>query len=228
MKGLILRILVPAAAAIAALAPATGLASDHSDGVKTGLDLAADITDLFTFTSPKDPNKLVLIMNANGFAGPSSTFSDVVDYKIRIRPVPDVKTMVPSTSAASEKSIVCSFAGGSLFDAKQRATCVLDLGGAKESISFDTRMPGFKAGGSAEQNGVRIFAGIRSDPWFADVGKIADFDKGKRIDKPNGSNHLLQGKNVLSIVVELDKSRVVGSNGPLLAVVAQTVRRSGL
>jgi hypothetical protein len=227
MRG-ILRVLLPAAAAALVLTPINGMASDHSDGVKTGLDLAGDITDLFTFTSPKDPNKLVMIMNANGFASASSTFSNAIDYKIRIRPVADVKTMVPSASATSEKSIVCSFAGAVLIGSNQRATCVVDLGGTKETLSFDTRMPGFKAGGSAEQNGIRIFAGIRSDPWFADVAKIADFDKGKRIDKPNGSNHLLQGKNVLSIVVELDKSKVVGSNGPLLAVTAQTVRRSGL
>jgi hypothetical protein len=217
---------LPIVAAILAFAPAPSRASDHSDGVKTALDLAADLTDLFTFTSPKDPSKIVMILNVNGFAGPSSLFSDVVDYKFRIRQIPDAKTLVPNPDASKEQSIVCRFAGGiTLLDANQTATCVLEVGGSSQTITFNTRTPDFKAGGSTNQNGVRIFAGVRSDPWFADVGKIASFDKGNRVDKPNGSNHLLQGKNVLSIVVEMDKSRL---GGPLLAVTAQTVRKAGL
>src|SRR5688572_20774164 len=100
MKLVKLTMMILSGAAAFTLAPASSHASDHSDGVKTALDLAADITDLFTFTSPKDPNKLVMIMNVNGFAGPSSRFSDAVDYKFRIRPIADAKTLVPSTDPA--------------------------------------------------------------------------------------------------------------------------------
>jgi hypothetical protein len=221
------RLALPALALAVGLgfAPRTSEASDHSDGVKTAVDLAADLTDLFTFTSPENPNKLVLIMNVNGFAGRDSRFSDVVDYKFRIRPIADAKTLAPSTDPAKEQSIVCSFTGGlPLLDAKQRATCNFQLSGARQTISFDTRKPGAKAGGSGEENGLRVFAGVRSDPWYADLNKIVAFDKGTRPERANPKNGL-QGRNVLSIVVEVDKSRLPG---PLLAVTAQTVRKAGL
>lgn len=216
---------LPIVAAIVAFAEVPSRASDHSDGVKTALDLAADITDLFTFTSPKDPNKVVMIMNVNGFAGKRSLFSDVVDYKFRIRQIPDAKTLVPNADPAKEQNIVCSFTGGiSFIDAKQHATCKLNVGGGTQTIELDTRGGNYKAGNSVTQGGVRVFAGVRSDPWFADISKIGAFDKGQAIDRTSPKN-ALDGKNVLSIAIEIDKSRL---GGPLLAINAQTVRRSGL
>lgn len=224
MKALF-RLGFPIVAALACFAELPSRASDHSDGLKTATDLAADITDLFTFPSPKDPNKVVMILNVNGFAGKRSLFSNAVDYKIRIRQIHDAKTLVPDGSAANEQSIVCSFEGGiTLIDANQHATCKLNLASGSQTLTFDTRSDKFAAGGTVTQGDIRIFAGVRSDPWFADIGKIGSFDKGQRIDRSNPSN-ALKDKNVLSIVVELDKSRL---GGPLLAINAQTVRRSGL
>ena len=72
-----------------------------------------------------------------------------------------------------------------------------------------------------EQGIARVFAGVRSDPWFLDLGKTVAFDKGQHIQKAGGSNGL-HGQNILSIVVEIDKSKL---NGPLLAITAQTVRK---
>jgi len=227
MKSL-LQLGLPIVAAIVAFAEVPSRASDHSDGVKTALDLAADLTDLFTFTSPKDPNKVVMILNVNGFAGKKSLFSDVVDYKFRIRQIPDAKTLVPNPDPAKEQTIVCSFTGGiSFIEAKQHATCRLNVGGATQTVEFDTRGDSYKAGNSTTQGGVRIFAGVRSDPWFADISKIGAFDKGQAIDRTSPKN-ALEGKNVLSIAIEIDKARLTGGAGPLLAINAQTVRRSGL
>jgi len=206
-------------------APTPSQASDHADGVKTTLDLAADLTDLFTFTSPKDPNKLVMIMNVHGLANRTSRFSNAVDYKFRIRPIDDAKTLTPSADPSKEQSIVCSFSGGIAFiDAKQRATCAFNLGGqhGTQTISFDTRAPNYTAGGASPDGGIaRVFAGVRSDPWFLDLGKTVAFDKGTKVDRAGGSNGL-HGMNVLSIVVEIDKSKL---NGSLLAITAQTVRK---
>jgi hypothetical protein len=206
-------------------APTPSQASDHADGLKTTLDLAADLTDLFTFTSPKNPDKLVMIMNVHGLANSTSRFSNAVDYKFRIRPIDDAKTLVPSSDPAKEQSIVCSFTGGIAFiDGKQHATCIFNLGPSRapERISFETRASNYSAGGSSPEQGIaRVFAGVRSDPWFLDLGKTVAFDKGQHIQKAGGSNGL-HGHNILSIAVEIDKSKL---NGPLLAVTAQTVRK---
>jgi hypothetical protein len=208
-------------AAVAAI-PSGAQASDHADGLKTALDKAADITDLFVFTSPTDAGKLVLIMNVHPVAFSAAQFSDAVDYKFRIRPIENSKTLAPSSDASKEQSIVCSFGGGlPLVEPKQKATCAFNLLGGTETISFDTRGPDHKAGGAGQSSTTRVFAGVRSDPWFADIVKVVKYEKGTL--PPNGPGlNGLYGWNVLSIVVEVDKSRLPG---PLLAVTAQTVRK---
>ncbi len=196
----------------------TSRASDHIDGLKTAVDNAADLTDLFTFTSPKDPSKLVLIMNVHGIAHSRSRFSNAVDYKFRIRPIENARTLAPSQDLSKEKSIVCSFSGGiPLVDARQRATCRFE----NESIAFETRSGSFKAGGSGQQNGIKVFAGVRSDPWFLDLKRTLKFNYSQPVEQTPGINGL-HGQNVLSIVVEIDKARL---GGPMLAVTAQTVRK---
>jgi hypothetical protein len=207
--------------ASAFVAPASH-ASDHIDGVKTAVDNAADLTDAFTFVSPQDPNKLVLIMAVHPVANSRSRFSNAVDYVFRIRPIDDAKKLVPSADARREQTITCSFTGGALLiEPNQHATCRFNLRGGEETIQFDTRTRDYSAGGSGQKNGIRVFAGVRSDPWFLDLVKTIKYVNGFKVEPSGGSNGL-HGANVLGIVVEVDKSRLAG---PLLAVTAQTVRR---
>jgi hypothetical protein len=213
-----------AAMALVALgAPTPSHASDHIDGLKTAVDNAADLTDLFTFTSP-DHEKLVLIMNVHGFAFGHSRFSNAVDYKFRIRPIDDAKTLKPSTDPRREQSFVCSFSGGLPFvAAKQHATCTFNVGTTViQSISFDTRGDEYRGGGSADEGGIRVFAGVRSDPWFLDLAKTLKFNNSLPVSQTIPGINGLHGQNVLSIVVEIDKRRFATS---LLAITAQTVRK---
>jgi len=197
-------------------------ASDHVDGVKTAIDNAADITDVFTFTSPKDPSKVVVVMNVHGLATSVTRFSNAVDYQLRIRPIEDTVNLAPSRDAAKERRVVCSFAGGlPLVEPNQKATCRLDLEDGTETVRFETRGDGYVAGGEGTGRGVRVFAGVRSDPWFLDLAKTLKYNGAIPIAPGPGINGLW-GQNVLSIVVEIDKSRLPG---PMLAVNAQTVRK---
>lgn len=209
--------------AVVLAGPATSRASDHVDGVKTAIDRGGDITDLYTFTSPQDPNKVVFVMNTRSLATSMSRFSDAVDYKFRIRPIADPAKLTPSTDASKEQVITCTFDGGLPFlRAKQRAKCKLDLARGSETIEFDTRgAEGVRAGGIGQKGDIKIFAGARSDTWFLDLGKTIKVNKGERVANSSGKNGL-EGTNVLSIVVELDKSRLGTS---LIAVTAQTVRK---
>lgn len=211
---------LPFAAAFTAVilaGPTLSRASDHLDGPETALDQAADISDMYSFTSPQDPTKLVLVMNVHGYAGEGTEFSDAVQYRFRIREV-DPSTMKPG---ASEQDVTCTFAGGGFFDATQDATCRFDLQGGSDTVTFKTRGDGkFRAGGAGAKGDLQAFAGVRSDTWFLDLGRVLAFNQGKKVDQTPGSNGLAN-TNVLSIVVEMDKRRV---GGPLLAVTAQTVR----
>jgi hypothetical protein len=209
--------------AVVLAGPTTSRASDHVDGVKTALDRGGDITDVYAFPSPQDANKLVLVMNTRSLATSMSRFSNAVDYKFRIRPIGDATTLAPSTVARQEQTITCTFDGGLPFlDAKQNGECKFNLAGGSETVSFQTRgAPGMRAGGIGQKGDLKVFAGARSDTWFLDLGKTIKVNKGERVANSSGSNGL-QGTNVLSIVVEMDKSRLGVS---LIAVTAQTVRK---
>lgn len=209
-----------AAAAFSTEAPSR--ASDHIDGIKTAVDIAADLTDLFTFTSPTDPSKLVMIMNVHGLANTRSRFSDAVEYRFRIRPIDDKKSMKPSADPAREATVSCTFAGGTLLvDPVQHATCKLNAGAASQTVTFDTRSDKYAAGGHGQKDGLKVFAGVRSDPWFLDLIRTVKFVNAAKVDQTTPGKNGLQGQNILSIVVEVDKARLPGS---LLAITAETVR----
>src|SRR5678815_2160219 len=61
--------------------------SDHVDGPRSIGDPAADLTDLFVFTSPEDPAHTVLAMCVFPSAGESAIFSNVIDHSIVVRRV---------------------------------------------------------------------------------------------------------------------------------------------
>ena len=61
--------------------------SDHVDGPRSIGDPAADISDLFAFTSPENPARTVLAMCVFPSAGEDAMFSNVVDYAIAVRRV---------------------------------------------------------------------------------------------------------------------------------------------
>jgi hypothetical protein len=195
-------------------------ASDHLDGVKTSADQSADLSDVFAFVSPSDPSRVVLVLDVHPLAFKGTQFSDAVDYKFRIRPV-DSSTMTASTDASQEESVVCSFAANGLTAPNQQATCVLTLHGAPETVTFQTRGPGFMAGGTGQTGTSKVFAGVRSDPYATDTARVGAYYKLQPAPTAPTKN-ALKGFNVLSIVVEVDASRLPS---PLLAVTAQTVRR---
>ena len=59
--------------------------SDHVDGPRSIGDPAADISDLFAFTSPENPARTVLAMCVFPSAGEDAIFSNAVDHAIVVR-----------------------------------------------------------------------------------------------------------------------------------------------
>ena len=77
--------------------------SDHFSGPRALSDPTADISDVFAFPAPENPQQLVLVMDVFGKAGPSAVFSDAVIYRFRIRPV-DIAATGPEAAFAPSKS----------------------------------------------------------------------------------------------------------------------------
>ncbi|HEY3821962.1 MAG TPA: DUF4331 family protein [Polyangiaceae bacterium] len=201
---------VAAAGALAVLS--VGHASDHLDGPRTTADPQADITDVFAFTSPEDPSKVVLAMAVTPYASDASTFSSDVEYAFRVQLVDAIN---PLSLSGAPLDVVCDLAdeGGA-----PTMTCNGPQGSTGSAVVGAT-------GGSAAGS-IRVFAGLRSDPAFFDrQGALATIQTG--VASFTGTN-AFAGANVLAIVVELDSTLFSGDSGarPVLAVAAETVRGS--
>jgi hypothetical protein len=185
----------------------------------------SDITDAYAFPSPEVPGRLVLVMNTLPFAGPSARFSDGLVYRFRLRPAAAAARGHPAPFAvgAEEFTFDCVFSrpvnGDGARGSNQDGACTTAAG---ETLAFSVDD---EQGGSA--HGVRVFAGPRWDPFIMDApaaletiatGKLAFTDPGRIY---------LDGKNVLSLVVEIDCARLLG-DAELVGVVAETLTRGTL
>jgi hypothetical protein len=187
--------------------------SDHVDGPRSIGDPSADITDLFAFTSPENPARTVLAVNVFPSAGDSAMFSNVIHYSIAVRRVTVADVGNAAKFQPAEDEIRFSFRFGILErdaagNAIQRGICTLP-GGRELSFTVND-----EKGAAAPEDDVRVFAGLRSDPFFL-AWTVLHLKK-----VPN----LLQNDNVLCIVVEVDTRRVLApTKGSLFGVIAETV-----
>lgn len=185
---------------------------------------AGDITDLYVFPSPERPGHLVLVLDVLPQATPDSHFSDAIVCRFRLRPVTigSVGRAAAFPFAGEDKEMVfsCQFEaprqGGAGGAPIQEGWCVTPSG---ETTRFRV---GDEQGGSSD--GLRVYAGLRAEPFFIDVQAVAESQKiGRLAFKEVGTNAAI-GFNVLSIVVEADCRPWLHSGyGPLLGVVGETV-----
>src|SRR5215510_6843977 len=187
--------------------------SDHVDGPRSIGDPPADITDLFAFTSPQNPARTVLAMCVFPSAGERAIFSNVIEHVIAVRrvSVAGVGNAAKFQPANEEIRFSVRFdvlQRDSAGTVVQRGTCTLP-GGRKLSLTVND-----EKGASTPEGDVRVFAGLRSDPFYL-AWIVSELKK-----VPN----LLQHDNVLCTVVELDTRRVLESaKGSLFGVIAETV-----
>jgi hypothetical protein len=188
--------------------------SDHVDGPRSIGEPAADVTDLFAFTSPENPARTVLAMCVFPSAGEDAVFSNVIDYAIAVRRVIVEGIGNAAKFQPADEGIRFSFrfdvlqqrdAAGKVI---QRGTCTLP---DRRTLSLTVND---EKGSSTPEGDVRVFAGLRSDPFY--LAWIAS--ELKKV--PN----LLQHDNVLCIVVDLDTRRGLDpEKGALFGVIAETV-----
>jgi hypothetical protein len=183
----------------ASAAAATGLllvketeAADHLDAPGSQADPAADINDLYVFRS-QDPAagasaRTVFVMTVVPLATTASRFSDKVDYEFRIE----------EDGGSGKFTIKCNADAASV----QKITCT-GPGGASKSIELNV----IDAGNAANDD-MRVFAGLRDDPFFFDLDAFNEVtstgDPTKLLDQ-QGSD-FFAGKNTLAIVVDVKNS----------------------
>jgi hypothetical protein len=195
--------------------------SDHISGPRALADPIADITDVYAFPSPERPGRLVLVMNTLPFAQPGDGLSDGLVYRFRLRPLSEGTPgdAVPFVLRAEEFVVECAFSpattGGRGQGVDQEGTCTTPAGA---TVSFRVND---EQGGSG--HGVRVFAGPRWDPFIMDArAALTTIATGELAFTDPGSI-FLDGKNVLSLVVEVDCELLGGAE--LVGVVAETLTR---
>jgi hypothetical protein len=125
-------------------------AADHRDSTLLAMaaNSAADINDVYAWMTP-DASKLNLVMTVQPFAASGATFSSNVQYVFHV-------TSQASYGAASstETNIICELASAT------SAQCWV---GADGYVAGD---PSDEAGLVSEDGAIKVFAGMRNDPFF--------------------------------------------------------------
>ncbi len=195
--------------------------SDHISGPRALADPIADITDVYAFPSPETPGRLVLVMNTLPFAKPFDAFSEGLVYRFRLRPLSagEGDDAVPFVPDAQEFVFDCVFSRHTHVDGDERVeqngTCTTPGGETVEFRVNDVE------GGAA--HGVRVFAGVRWDPFMMDAPAALKTIATGKLQFTDPSSIYLDGKNVLSLVVEIDCALLGGAE--LVGLVAETLTR---
>src|SRR5690348_14138955 len=123
-------------------------AADHIDGPRASADPAADITDVFTWMTA-DASKVIIAIDLTRNATTDSKFSDAVVYAART-----VSSPAFGGTAAAPVDVFCTFSVG------QQVQCWV---GDKAYVAGDASGP---AGITSSDGKLRVFTGLRQDPFF--------------------------------------------------------------
>jgi hypothetical protein len=194
--------------------------SDHFSGPRALAGPAGDITDVYAFPSPQRPGHLTLVMNVRPLAAPDSSFSDAIVYRFRLRPL----AIEPGTRSfafgpeESEVEFSCAFdVAQPGADGARPVQHGSVTGPSGETVGFRVDD---EAG--AHLGGLRVYAGLRSDPFFMDLPAFLESIQTGRLAFKQPGRNFAKDFNALAIVVEVDCARLL-PGGPLFGVVGETV-----
>jgi len=184
-----------------------------------GGDARLDVTDLFVFKSADDPDKTVLVMDSNPFMLPTPMtgpeFHPDAVYRINV-----------DTDGDAHADVAFSFAFSPFDNGAQTGTAWYATGPEARQPEpagqvLTSSLPvGFDAAARPVQAGpVRLFAGVRSDPFFVDFeGTLNGF---------RWTGHdAFAGKNIQSIALEVPND-LFGAGPRIGAWVTISLRRDG-
>ena len=153
-----------AALAIVATVPLGTKAADHLDGpsllTPPGGNLRADINDVYVFRA--HPGRTVLALTTHPAAG----FVSPLDYATNVDYVIDVDR---DRDAVEDVALVVRF--GAVSGGSQPYTVTRYSGRNARTLAHGNMLGGGTTGSAANlKGGARAFAGLRSDPFFFDLG----------------------------------------------------------
>jgi len=187
-----------ATAALLLICSASLYAADHLDGPAVSNDPAADINDVYAFVNPNDPHELILAVTVMPLASVNSRFSNAVDYEFHIQ---------NTAGGTPAESINCRFQGQSVICNGPQGTHVAG-----------------PVGRTLEHDGLRVFTGLRDDPFFFDLVAFQQTVATLSPQFTNPGMDFFEGLNTLAIVVGIDSSLLAEDGASVLQVYASTRR----
>lgn len=196
-------------------------ASDHADTPEIAQNPGFDITDVYCFPSPTNSSNVVLVMNVHPLITPAEknnvSFDPNVLYQFKVDTNGDAieDKVIQARFSGTGASQVVTIAGPSA-PGVTGATSTLISAHSKTGTINTTFSP---------TNGMKVFAGVREDPFFFDLERFFQIlpDRatpitGVPVANPNDPQATTWrapgqavdflsngGYNVLSIVVEMPK-----------------------
>ncbi|HLP38995.1 MAG TPA: DUF4331 family protein [Lacibacter sp.] len=206
------KVLLTVLAAAVAVTGGIIYAADHLDAPAVS-NQATDITDVYVFRG-ENTNNLVFVANTQGLLSPSATGAAKFDEKTLI------EFNIDNTGDNVEDLVIQAIVmnGNMRVYGPYKPTAT----GTRSTISanaFSVQAKVTPYGQAAiigEENGIKVFAGPRDDPFFFDLGQYQKIIGGTATSFNNPGTDTFKGTNVMSIVIEVPKSKLgAGSSGAL-------------
>lgn len=181
---------------VAAWAPASG--ADHGDAPLAKANHGEDLADVYAFAGASGNIVLAMTVNPLTMPGDTPTFDSAGLYQFKIDnngdAVPDVTYNVTfgAADSAGKQSVTVKKATGADADTLSSTGTTLISG----TTTAGTAAPVVNTSGS-----IKLFAGLRDDPFFFDLNA---FKAGLAFRNPG--NDFFKGLNVSGIVLELPPS----------------------
>jgi hypothetical protein len=191
-----------AAAAFGSLATVSG--ADHRDSPLNQQNPTSDINDVYAFRSPENPSNLVIAISVNPLIVPSDNatrgnFDPNVQYQIHVDRNGDL-------------------VDDALVTIRRSTGPQLTIEGLGAPITAQITPPNATTPIVTNVSGVKVFAGLRDDPFFFDLTAFQQFVANPQVPvaglRPAGGGNptdAFAGSNILAIVIEAPVTAIAGS-----------------
>jgi len=186
-------------------------AADHIDAPSV-TNKPTDITDVYVFRA-ENPDNMVFVANTQGLLTPGATADAKFDENTMIEFNIDdngdnVEDLVIQCIAKNGKMKVY----GPVAPKITGTTSYLNI--TKLSVQTDITSYGQAPQIGIGDNGVKVFAGPRDDPFFFDLTRFKQIIAGQATSFNNPGHDTFAGTNVMGLVVEVPKS-LLNSTGTI-------------
>lgn len=184
-------------------------AADHIDAPSVS-STTSDITDYYAFQSPENSDNLVFVANLQGLLDPTATSGAAFDEQIM------VEFNIDNTGDAVENMVIQAiFKDGKMQVYGPVEPMEKGLESGVETTGQLTEVDITRYGDAPSiqtNNGVKIFAGPRDDPFFMDFAQYGQIIAGNATTFNNPGADTFAGTNVMSVVIEVPKSMLGNAN----------------